>query len=181
MGRRKTTLDKTLLLELVISQKLDLAPELDIAANLFLGHEPLTVRRTLDDIRTRREAGGLLAGAGMKLEASRPGSSLRKPKRNLVAVQPVDGIQAKAVTVFGAMLQAHPDLKVIYASNDPAAADASIAARQVGNSGQVKIIGTDSLPGPSSGIRAVAYGEWAATMVHPTGTAMPATSKARGS
>lgn len=161
MGRRKNTLDKTLLLELVIPQELDLVPELDIAANLFLGHEPLTVRRTLDDIRTRREAGGLLAGAGMKLQAFRRGCSLRRPKLNLVAV--------------------HPDLKVIYASNDLAAADAYISAKQVGNSGQVKIIGTDSLPSPLSGIRAVAYGEWAATMVHPTGTAMPATSKARGS
>nr|WP_321983376.1 substrate-binding domain-containing protein [uncultured Lichenicoccus sp.] len=93
------------------------------------------------------------------------------PKLKLVAVQPVDWMQDKAVTVFGAMLQAHPDIKVVYASNDLAAAGAYIAAKQAGKQGQVKIIGTDGLPGPSGGIRAVADGEWAATMVYPTGAA----------
>ncbi len=93
------------------------------------------------------------------------------PKLKLVAVQPVDWMQDKAVTVFGAMLQAHPDIKVVYASNDLAAAGAYIAAKQAGKTGQVKIIGTDGLPGPSGGIRAVADGEWAATMVYPTGAA----------
>jgi ribose transport system substrate-binding protein len=37
--------------------------------------------------------------------------------------------------------------------------------------GQVKIIGTDGLPGPSGGIRAVADGQWAATFTYPTGAA----------
>ena len=93
------------------------------------------------------------------------------PKLKVVAVQPVDWMQDKAVTVFGAMLQAHPDIKLVYASNDLAASGAYIAAKQAGKLGQVKIIGTDGLPGPSGGIRAVADGEWAATMVYPTGAA----------
>ncbi len=93
------------------------------------------------------------------------------PKLKVVAVQPVDWMQDKAVTVFGAMLQAHPEIKLVYACNDLAAAGAYIAVKQAGKLGQVKIIGTDGLPGPSGGIRAVADGEWAATMVYPTGAA----------
>ena len=93
------------------------------------------------------------------------------PKLKVVAVQPVDWMQDKAVTVFGAMLQSHPDIKLVYACNDLAAAGAYIAVKQAGKLGQVKIIGTDGLPGPSGGIRAVADGEWSATMVYPTGAA----------
>ncbi len=93
------------------------------------------------------------------------------PKLKVVAVQPVDWMQDKAVTVFGAMLQSHPDIKLVYACNDLAAAGAYIAVKQAGKLGKVKIIGTDGLPGPSGGIRAVADGEWSATMVYPTGAA----------
>ncbi|MCW6509293.1 substrate-binding domain-containing protein [Lichenifustis flavocetrariae] len=93
------------------------------------------------------------------------------PKINLVATQPVDWMEDKAVTVFSAMLQAHPDIKVVYTSNDLAAAGAYIAAKQVGKQDQVKIIGTDGLPGPSGGIRSVADGQWAATYTYPTGAA----------
>ncbi len=93
------------------------------------------------------------------------------PKLKVVAVQPVDWMQDKAVTVFGAMLQSHPDIKLVYACNDLAAAGAYIAVKQAGKLGQVKIIGTDGLPGPSGGIRAVADGEWSATMGYPTGAA----------
>jgi ribose transport system substrate-binding protein len=93
------------------------------------------------------------------------------PKIKIVAVQPVDWMQDKAVTVFSAMLQAHPNIKLAYTSNDLAASGAYIAVKQAGKLGQVKIIGTDGLPGPSGGIRSVADGEWAATFVYPTGAA----------
>jgi ribose transport system substrate-binding protein len=92
-------------------------------------------------------------------------------KLKVVAVQPVDWMEDKAVTVFSAMLQAHPDIKLVYASNDLAASGAYIAAKQVGKTDQVQVIGTDGLPGPSGGIRSVAEGQWAATMVYPTGAA----------
>ena len=68
------------------------------------------------------------------------------PKIKLVAVQPVDWMEDKAVTVFSAMLQAHPDIKLVYTSNDLAASGAYIAAKQAGKADQVKIIGTDGLP-----------------------------------
>ena len=93
------------------------------------------------------------------------------PKIKLVAVQPVDWMEDKAVTVFSAMLQAHPDIKLVYTSNDLAASGAYIAAKQAGKADQVKIIGTDGLPGPSGGIRSVADGQWAATFTYPTGAA----------
>ncbi len=93
------------------------------------------------------------------------------PKIQLVAVQPVDWMEDKAVTVFSAMLQAHPDIKLVYTSNDLAASGAYIAAKQAGKADQVKIIGTDGLPGPSGGIRSVADGQWAATFTYPTGAA----------
>ncbi len=69
------------------------------------------------------------------------------------------------------MLQAHPDIKLVYNSNDLAASGAYIAAKQVGKLDQVKIIGTDGLPGPSGGMRSVADGQWAATLTYPTGAA----------
>lgn len=103
-----------------------------------------------------------------RLEGFKAGIA-ENPKIKLVAVQPVDWMEDKAVTVFSAMLQAHPDIKVVYASNDLAAAGAYIAAKQAGKAGQVKIIGTDGLPGPSGGIRAVAEGQWTGTYTYPTG------------
>ena len=49
------------------------------------------------------------------------------------------------------------------------AAGAGLAAKGAGKEAQVKVIGTDGLPGPAGGIRAVAEGEWAATFTYPTG------------
>jgi len=105
-----------------------------------------------------------------RLEGFKAGIA-ENPKLKLVATQPVDWMQDKAVTVFSAMLQAHPDIKLVYTSNDLAASGAYIAAKQAGKQDQVKIIGTDGLPGPSGGMRSVADGQWAATFTYPTGAA----------
>ena len=43
------------------------------------------------------------------------------------------------------------------------------AAKGAGMEGKVKVLGTDGLPGPAGGIRAVAEGQWAATFTYPTG------------
>lgn len=87
----------------------------------------------------------------------------------VVAEQAADWLPDKAQTVFAAVLQAHPNIKAVYASNDMMAAGARLAAKGAGKLDQVKILGTDGLPGPAGGIRAVAEGEWAATFVYPTG------------
>src|SRR5207248_9429408 len=90
-------------------------------------------------------------------------------KDQLVAEQGADWLPDKAQTAFAAMLQAHPNIKAVYASNDMMAAGARLAAKGAGKLDQVKILGTDGLPGPAGGIRAVAEGEWAATFTYPTG------------
>jgi ribose transport system substrate-binding protein len=93
----------------------------------------------------------------------------QNPKLQLVAEQAADWLPDKAETAFAAMLQAHPDIKVVYASNDLMAAGSYLAAKGAGKADQVKIIGTDGLPGPAGGIAAVATGQWAATFTYPTG------------
>jgi ribose transport system ATP-binding protein len=70
----------------MIPQELDLVPGLDIASNLFLGHERLTVRRTLDGPRMMREAHALLRRAGVDLDPSLRVASLRMGERQLVAI-----------------------------------------------------------------------------------------------
>ena len=90
-------------------------------------------------------------------------------KIEVVAEQAADWLPDKAQTAFAAMLQAHPDIKMVYASNDMMAAGAYLAAKGAGKADQIKIIGTDGLPGPAGGIRAVAQGQWAATFTYPTG------------
>jgi ribose transport system substrate-binding protein len=90
-------------------------------------------------------------------------------KIDVVAEQAADWLPDKAQTAFAAMLQAHPNIKAVYASNDMMAAGARLAAKGAGKLDQVKILGTDGLPGAAGGIRAVAEGEWAATFTYPTG------------
>ena len=88
-------------------------------------------------------------------------------KIDIVAEQAADWVPDKAQTAFSAMLQAHPDIKMVYASNDMMAAGALLAAKGAGK--KVQIIGTDGLPGPAGGIEAVAKGDWSATFTYPTG------------
>jgi ribose transport system substrate-binding protein len=95
----------------------------------------------------------------------------QNPKIKVVAEQAGNWLPDLATTEFSAMLQAHPDIRVLYASNDLMAAGAYVAAKGAGKEKQVKIIGTDGLPGPSGGIAAVADGQWAATFTYPTGAA----------
>ena len=93
------------------------------------------------------------------------------PKIKVVAEQAADWVPDKAQTAFAAMLQANPDIKVVYASNDMMAAGSYLAAKGAGKEGKIGIIGTDGLPGPAGGVRAVASGQWAATFTYPTGAA----------
>jgi hypothetical protein len=77
-------------------------------------------------------------------------------KIEVVAEQAADWLPDKAQTAFAAMLQAHPNIKAVYASNDMMAAGARLAAKGAGKKdGDIAILGTDGLPGPAGGIRAV--------------------------
>ncbi|WP_258602276.1 hypothetical protein [Mesorhizobium sp. AR10] len=71
----------------------------------------------------------------------------------------------KAETAFAAMLPA--DINVLYASKDMMAAGTLLAAMGAGK--DVKIIGTDGLPGPAGGIEAVAKGRLGRNLHLPNG------------
>ncbi|HUZ63378.1 MAG TPA: sugar ABC transporter ATP-binding protein [Acetobacteraceae bacterium] len=70
----------------MIPQELDLIPGLDIAANLFLGHETLTALGMLDSRSMLRAARERLRAAGVALDAARPVAELRIGERQLVAI-----------------------------------------------------------------------------------------------
>ena len=70
----------------MIPQELDLIPGLDIAANLFLGHEKLTALGMLDSRSMLRAAQERLRDAGVALDAARPVAELRIGERQLVAI-----------------------------------------------------------------------------------------------
>ena len=57
-------------------------------------------------------------------------------KIQVVAEQAADWLPDKAQTAFAAMLQAHPDIKMVYASNDMMAAGARLAAKGAGKEGR---------------------------------------------
>jgi len=91
------------------------------------------------------------------------------PKIQIIAEQPADWIPEKAENAFAEMLQAHPRIKAVYASNEGMAAGAIKALKSAGKEGNVQIVGIGGSPGLSGGISAVAKGEWAATFTYPTG------------
>jgi len=91
------------------------------------------------------------------------------PNIEIIAAQNCDWLRDKAVTVMEAMLQAHPEIDVVYGHNDPAAEGAYIAAQNAGREKEMIFIGIDALPTPDGGIRSVMEGRISATYVYPTG------------
>jgi ribose transport system substrate-binding protein len=69
-----------------------------------------------------------------------------------------------------ALLKANPDIKAVYAQNDPMAEGAYLAAQAAGRT-DLKFVGIDGLPIPSGGIKAVEEGRLQATNLYPTGGA----------
>ena len=64
------------------------------------------------------------------------------PKIEVVAEQAADWLPDKAQTAFSAMLQAHPDIQMVYASNDMMAAGALLAAKGAGKDVKIWDIAT---------------------------------------
>jgi ribose transport system ATP-binding protein len=69
-----------------IFQELDLVPRLDVAANLFLGHELTRLSGRLDKPRMEREARARLAAADVHVDARRAVGDLSIGQRQLVAI-----------------------------------------------------------------------------------------------
>jgi ribose transport system substrate-binding protein len=64
----------------------------------------------------------------------------------IVTKLPGGGEKEKSFKATEDALQAHPDLKGIFASNDPAALGAVAALEKAGKLGQVKVVGFDGMP-----------------------------------
>lgn len=78
-----------------IHQELSLVPYLSIAANIFLGREPRTRWRTLDESRMNAEAAQLLARLGANLDPRRIVSGLRTGEQQLVEIARVLSLNAR--------------------------------------------------------------------------------------
>jgi len=94
------------------------------------------------------------------------------PNVEIIASQNADWLREKAIPVSQAMLQANPDVHVVYTHNDPMTEAAIISAQNAGlNLGDILFIGIDALPTPDGGIRSVIEERIDATYVYPTGGA----------
>jgi len=72
----------------------------------------------------------------------------------VVAKLPGGGAKYKSFKATEDVMQAHPDLNGIFASNDPAALGAVAALEKAGKLGQVKIVGFDGMPEGKQAIKA---------------------------
>jgi ribose transport system substrate-binding protein len=90
-------------------------------------------------------------GFESQLAESAKGST---PRIQIVAKLPGGGEKEKSFKATQDVLQAHPDLKGIYASNDPAALGAVAALEKAGKIGQIKVVGFDGMPEGKQAIKA---------------------------
>lgn len=88
----------------------------------------------------------------------------KNPKIELVARQPADYDRGKGLSVMENILQAQPEIDVVYAVNDEMALGAAQAAKAAGRADEMKIIGTD---GGDEALQAVKDGVLNATLMLP--------------
>jgi len=93
------------------------------------------------------------------------------PDIEIIAEGVGDWLREKGQQQFEAILQAEPDIDVVYSHNDPMAEGAYLAAEAAGRADEFEIIGIDALPIPAGGIKAVQEGRLTATFTYPTGGA----------
>ena len=84
--------------------------------------------------------------------ASRRASS-EHPELELVAEQASQSDYDKALQVTEDILTANPNLKGIFAANEPSVLGAAEAVRQAGKSGKIMIVGWDASPDEVKGVR----------------------------
>ncbi len=72
----------------------------------------------------------------------------------VVAKLPGGGAREKSFKATEDVMQAHPELKGIFASNDPAALGAVAALEKAGKLGEVRIVGFDGMPEGKQAIKA---------------------------
>lgn len=115
------------------------------------------------------------------LEGSTPaqerGSGFRagiagNPNVKIVASQNADWLREKALPVAQAMLQANPNVDVVFSHNDPMTAAAILAATNAHKDlKKMLFVGIDGLATPDGGLKSVQAGRQGVTYVYPTGGA----------
>jgi len=94
----------------------------------------------------------------------------KNPSVKIIASQSADWLREKAIPVSQAMLQANPNVDVIYAHNDPMAEAAIISAKNAGKDAKdLLVVSIDALATPDGGIKSVMDGRIDVTYVYPTG------------
>lgn len=92
------------------------------------------------------------------------------PAVKIIASQNADWLREKAVSVSQAMLQANPQVDVVYAHNDPMGEAAFISAQNAHrDTSKMLFVGIDGLPTPDGGVNSVKAGRLGVTHVYPTG------------
>jgi ribose transport system ATP-binding protein len=81
----------------LIHQELMLAPNLDIAGNIFLGNEPRTLLGKLDQRTMRRSASELMQRVGLNLPPTTPVSTLTAGRQQMVEIAKALALNAKAI------------------------------------------------------------------------------------
>jgi ribose transport system substrate-binding protein len=76
-----------------------------------------------------------------------------QPELKLVAEQPSQSDYDRALQVTTDILTANPNLKGIFAANEPGVLGAAEAVRQAGKSGKITIVGWDASPDEIKGVR----------------------------
>ncbi|MBC7810613.1 MAG: substrate-binding domain-containing protein [Burkholderiales bacterium] len=88
----------------------------------------------------------------------------------IAVTQNADWLRERAVTVANDVLQANPDIHVIYGHNDPMAEGGYLAAENLGlDMDSILFVGVDALPTADGGIVSVMQGRLGATFIYPTG------------
>jgi ABC-type sugar transport system substrate-binding protein len=77
----------------------------------------------------------------------------KSPDLKLVASQPGDWDRMKSLNAMENILQAHPNVKVVYACNDTMALGAIEAIINAGKLGQIMVIGTDGVPDAQQSVK----------------------------
>jgi ribose transport system substrate-binding protein len=89
------------------------------------------------------------------------------PEVQVVHEAVADWLQDNARARMLEILRAQPEVDMVYGHNDPMAAGAYLAARELGREKQIQFIGVDGLGGPAGGIKKVMDGVLVSTFYYP--------------
>lgn len=89
------------------------------------------------------------------------------PEIKVVHEAVADWLQDNARARMLEILRAQPEVDIVYGHNDPMAAGAYLASRELGREKQIQFIGVDGLGGPAGGIKKVMDGVLVSTFYYP--------------